>query len=45
VLYDVMMRETRTEMGRQVREIWHFSREADNPKAFWVLDGIQQVEA
>jgi predicted lipid-binding transport protein (Tim44 family) len=45
VLYDVMMRETRTEMGRQVREIWHFSREAGNPGAFWVLEGIQQVEA
>jgi predicted lipid-binding transport protein (Tim44 family) len=45
VLYDVMMRETATEMGRQVREIWHFSRETGKPKAFWVLEGIQQVEA
>lgn len=44
VLYDVMMRETATEMGRQVREIWHFSRDTGNSKAFWVLEGIQQVE-
>lgn len=44
VLYDVMMRESHTELARQVREIWHFSREAGNPKAFWVLEGIQQVE-
>jgi predicted lipid-binding transport protein (Tim44 family) len=44
VLYDVMMRETPTEMGKQVRELWHFSRAVGNPKAFWVLEGIQQVE-
>jgi predicted lipid-binding transport protein (Tim44 family) len=44
VLYDVMMRENRAEMARQVRELWHFSRDANNPGAFWVLEGIQQVE-
>jgi predicted lipid-binding transport protein (Tim44 family) len=44
VLYDVMMREAASEMARQVREIWHFSRAAGNPKAFWVLEGIQQVD-
>jgi predicted lipid-binding transport protein (Tim44 family) len=44
VLYDVMMRETHAEMSRQVREIWHFSRATNNPEAFWVLEGIQQVE-
>jgi predicted lipid-binding transport protein (Tim44 family) len=44
VLYDVMMRESSAEMARQVREIWHFSREAGDPKAFWLLEGIQQVE-
>jgi predicted lipid-binding transport protein (Tim44 family) len=44
VLYDVMMRETRTELSRQVREIWHFSRKTGEPEAFWVLEGIQQVE-
>jgi predicted lipid-binding transport protein (Tim44 family) len=44
VLYDVMMREDGDERARQVREIWHFSREAKDAKAFWVLEGIQQVE-
>jgi predicted lipid-binding transport protein (Tim44 family) len=44
VLYDVMMRENNAEMSRQVREIWHFSRAAGNSDAFWVLEGIQQVE-
>jgi len=44
VLYDVMMRENNSEMSRQVREIWHFSRATGNPDAFWVLEGIQQVE-
>ncbi len=44
VLYDVMMRENQTELSRQVREIWHFSRETGNSVAFWVLEGIQQVE-
>jgi predicted lipid-binding transport protein (Tim44 family) len=44
VLYDVMMREERTETSRQVREIWHFSRATSKPEAFWVLEGIQQVE-
>ncbi len=44
VLYDVMMREDQAEMSRQVREIWHFSRATGTPEAFWVLEGIQQVE-
>jgi predicted lipid-binding transport protein (Tim44 family) len=44
VLYDVMMRETADENAHQVREIWHFSRQAKDTKAFWVLEGIQQVE-
>lgn len=44
VLYDVMMREAATEMAKQVREIWHFSRETRKPEAFWLLEGIQQVE-
>jgi len=44
VLYDVMLRESQAEMARQVREIWHFGREASNSKAMWVLEGIQQVE-
>lgn len=44
VLYDVMMRESPAELTRQVRELWHFSRDTNNPDAFWVLEGIQQVE-
>ena len=39
-----MMREDGDERARQVREIWHFSREAKDAQAFWVLEGIQQVE-
>ncbi len=31
-------------MAREVREIWHFTKEDNNPKSFWVLEGIQQVE-
>ncbi len=44
VLYDVMMRENGTEMAKQVRELWHFSREARKPENFWMLEGIQQIE-
>ena len=44
VLYDVMMRENGTEMAKQVRELWHFSRETRKPEDFWMLEGIQQVE-
>lgn len=43
-LYDVMMRENGTELARQVRELWHFSRETRKPENFWMLEGIQQVE-
>ncbi len=44
VLYDVMMRENNQETAKQVRELWHFSREANKPNAFWVLEGLQQIE-
>jgi predicted lipid-binding transport protein (Tim44 family) len=45
VLFDVMMRESKEEdMANEVREIWHFSKEDKDPKSFWVLEGIQQVE-
>jgi predicted lipid-binding transport protein (Tim44 family) len=44
VLYDTMMRETANENAHQVREIWHYSRKANDTKAFWVLEGIQQIE-
>jgi predicted lipid-binding transport protein (Tim44 family) len=46
VLYDVMMREGEEDrVAKQVREIWHFSREAGAADSFWVLEGIQQVES
>jgi len=44
VHYNVMMRENGTEMAKQVRELWHFSRETRKPIGFWVLEGIQQME-
>lgn len=44
VLYDVMLRENEDELSKQVRELWHFSRDRDNPESFWTLEGIQQVE-
>ena len=45
VLFDVMMRESKEEdMANEVREIWHFSKDDKDPKSFWVLEGIQQVE-
>jgi predicted lipid-binding transport protein (Tim44 family) len=45
VLYDVMMRENEDTLSKQVRELWHFSQEQDKPEAFWLLEGIQQVES
>jgi len=45
VLFDVMMRESKEQdMAKEVREIWHFSKDDKDPKSFWVLEGIQQVE-
>jgi predicted lipid-binding transport protein (Tim44 family) len=44
VLYDVMLRESAAEIAKQVRELWHFSREEDRSEAFWVLEGLQQLE-
>lgn len=43
VLFDVMLRENEDEDSKQVRELWHFSRERDKPEDLWVLEGIQQV--
>jgi len=41
----VMMRESKEQdMAKEVREIWHFSKDDKDPKSFWVLEGIQQVE-
>lgn len=44
VLYDVMMREDGDSRAKQVRELWHFSRDTDKPQSFWLLEGIQQIE-
>jgi predicted lipid-binding transport protein (Tim44 family) len=44
VVYDVMMRENGTEMAKQIRELWHFTRETEKPENFWKLEGIQQIE-
>jgi len=44
VLFDVMLRENEDALSKQVRELWHFSRERNNPQSFWLLEGIQQVE-
>ncbi len=45
VLFDVLMRESKEEdTAKEVREIWHFSKDDKDPKSFWVLEGIQQVE-
>ncbi|MBI4774745.1 MAG: Tim44 domain-containing protein [Deltaproteobacteria bacterium] len=44
VLYDVTLRENEERLSKQVRELWHFSRDRFDPKSFWILEGIQQVE-
>ncbi len=44
VLYDVMLRENEAEVSKQVRELWHFSRQRGNASSFWLLEGIQQVQ-
>jgi len=44
VLFDVMLREKEDALSKQVRELWHFSQDRDKPEAFWLLEGIQQVE-
>ncbi|MCU0540400.1 MAG: Tim44-like domain-containing protein [Desulfobacterales bacterium] len=45
VHYEVMMREgPEDRLAKQVREIWHFSRDAAVSDSHWVLEGLQQVE-
>ncbi len=44
VLYDAMLREEASAAARPVRELWHFSRDANGGDSFWKLEGIQQVE-
>jgi predicted lipid-binding transport protein (Tim44 family) len=44
VHYDVMMREGDADkLAKQVREVWHFSRD-EKTASHWRLEGIQQVE-
>ncbi|MFO7597366.1 MAG: Tim44-like domain-containing protein [Desulfocurvibacter africanus] len=45
VYFDVLMREDKAQNAPgQVREVWHFLRENDDPKSSWKLEGIQQLE-
>jgi predicted lipid-binding transport protein (Tim44 family) len=44
VIYDTMLREDSDRTAKQVREMWHFRRDARKPEDFWILEGIQQVE-
>ncbi len=45
VHYEVMMREgPEDRLAKQVREIWHFSRDTAAAGSHWVLEGLQQVE-
>lgn len=45
VYYDVMMREDASmNSTEQVREVWHFVRDAKDTSGMWRLDGIQQLE-
>lgn len=44
VFFDVMLREDGDRTAKQVRELWHFSRETALPESFWTLEGIQQIE-
>ena len=45
VYFDVLLREEATEAHpKQVREVWHFVRETNNPDSNWKLEGIQQMD-
>lgn len=44
VRYDVTLREDTDAVAKQVLELWHFSRNRNNPDDFWILEGIQQME-
>jgi hypothetical protein len=38
-----MMRENRTEMAKQVRELWHFSRKTRKPETIPMPEGNPQA--
>lgn len=44
VLFDAVLRESEDDRPTQVREIWHFTREAGARAPTWFLDGIEQME-
>ena len=44
VMFDGILREADEEQGRQVREVWHFTKARDAKQPTWFLDGIQQLE-
>lgn len=49
VLFDALLRELdgpgdKTQTPHQVREVWHFVRDAASTSPKWHLDGIQQLE-
>ncbi|MCF8104800.1 MAG: 39S ribosomal protein L45 [Desulfohalobiaceae bacterium] len=45
VYFDVLLREGGGGPdSKQVREVWTFCREKDNPASHWKLDGIQQAD-
>jgi len=45
VIFDALLREDRAAgAAGQVREVWHFKREAGFAEGAWHLDGIQQLE-
>ena len=45
VYFDVLLREDgEGPNSKQVREVWSFSREKDNPDSHWKLDGIQAAK-
>jgi len=44
VLFDAILREDAHTQPQQVREVWHFTKEAQSLTPKWYLDGIQQLE-
>lgn len=43
VLYEVLLRKKNAKANSKLKEIWHFRKPTDDKKAFWKVEGIQQV--
>ena len=43
VLYDVLLRKKGAKANSKLKEIWHFRKDAQDKKALWKVEGIQQV--